>query len=354
MRVVFRVDASEHIGSGHVMRCLVLADALRAKNHQVVFVTRAQASDLNEYILAKGFTLVLLNTPNRSVQPNGTNDYKAWLQVSEQEDCDDFLSKINKAELLVIDHYAIGKSWQQQVKRKLNCKLLVIDDLVRKHCADIVLDQTLNRRPDEYTSISNCIALTGSQYALLKPRFSQLRKMQKEHENPRHQLLVTMGGIDKPNASLKVLEILLESSIHIKTTVLLSKRAPHYSSIKAFAHKHAEWVTHIDFVDDMASFMLDYSLAIGAPGSSSWERACLGIPSVVVPLAENQSDIAAALAAQNAAKVVAINDLEQKLLPSLDEIITNWLMFRRNNQALCDGLGCERVVEQIESGMSSC
>jgi Spore coat polysaccharide biosynthesis protein, predicted glycosyltransferase len=137
-------------------------------------------------------------------------------------------------------------------------------------------------------------------------------------------------------------------------TVLLSERAPHYSQVKSFAEKERSWITHIDFVENMAEFMSGYDIAIGAPGSTSWERACLGIPSIIIPIAENQNIIAQKLLKVNAVKIVTLSNIQSELVPALNEIIIRCDSYRASNFALCDGVGCSRVVKKIERCMNLC
>lgn len=349
MRVVFRVDASQHIGSGHVMRCLVLAEALRDNGYSVLFATRAQVADFNGFILSKGFSVINLMQPCYWLTPTSSADYTAWLQVSEIEDSQDFIYKVANADLVIVDHYGINVKWHKQVKQHLSCTLMVIDDLVREHEADIVLDQTLNRDALEYTKFRDCLALTGTDYALLKPgyRFSQKALL---HSAPpeQHTILISMGGIDLPNASLSVLVALQHLVEKIPTTVLLCKRSPNYEKVKAFVNTNNDWVNHVDFVDNMPEFMAKYSIMVGAPGSTSWERACLGIPSIIVPIAENQQTIALQLESANAVKVVELENIKSDLIASLEEILSQWQSYRARNFALCDGLGCDRALKQLK------
>jgi len=355
MKVVFRVDASQFIGSGHVMRCLVLAEALRFDGHTVVFATREQTSDLNTFINNKGFELIHLMQPATWQTPKNTADYEAWLQVSEDQDYQDFVSKVVNVDLVIVDHYGLNALWHKKVKQTLKCKLMVIDDLVRLHNADIVLDQTLNRCQKEYTDLHPCLALTGTDFALLKPDFKHVRESLLKKQSPqKHTLLISMGGIDQPNASLNVLNALKNEAQKLPTTVLLSKRSPSYEQVKLFALSNNEWVEHIEFVEDMPNFMSKYSIMIGAPGSTSWERACLGIPSIIVPIADNQKNIAQQLADANAVKVVELNDIKTELFSALQDIITQWKSYSRHNLALCDGLGCKRTIKQLERFMKVC
>lgn len=352
--VVIRVDSSAHIGSGHVMRCLVLGSCLKDSGCIVQFATRGQPSDLNDLIEEKGFKIINLTRPKKFKVPNNSSDYSSWLQVTEDFECKDFLEKVTYADLVIVDHYGINIKWHQQVKKSLKCTLMVIDDLVRPHKADIVLDQTLNRQSSEYTSYHPCLALTGTDYALLKPDFASAREVLKKQPRLKHNILISMGGIDKPNASLSVLTALLNEEKILPVTVLLSQRSPNYEQVKSFALKHSEWVEHIEFVDDMPALMSQFSIMIGAPGSTSWERACLGIPSIVVPIADNQNTIAQQLEQANAVKVVGLNDITADLSYALQEIITQWESYSRHNLALCDGLGCKRTIQQLNRFIKTC
>ncbi|MGE6462038.1 UDP-2,4-diacetamido-2,4,6-trideoxy-beta-L-altropyranose hydrolase [Pseudoalteromonas tetraodonis] len=355
MKVVFRVDASQHIGSGHVMRCLVLAEALRFDGHTVLFATREQTSDLNTFINNKGFDLIHLMQPASWQIPKTTADYEAWLQVSEEQDYQDFVSKVVNVDLVIVDHYGINADWHNKVKQTLKCKLMVIDDLVRLHNADIVLDQTLNRCQKEYTDLHPCLALTGTDFALLKPDFAYVRESLLKKQSPqKHTILISMGGIDQPNASLNVLNALKNEAQKLPITVLLSKRSPNYEQVKSFALANSGWVEHIEFVEDMPALMGKHTIMIGAPGSTSWERACLGIPSIIVPIADNQNTIAQELAAVKAVKVVKLNNITTELIIALEEVIAQWESYSRNNFALCDGLGCKRTIQQLNRFMKTC
>ncbi len=355
MKVVIRVDASQHIGSGHVMRCLVLAEALKDDGQEVMFATREQMSDLNAFIVQKGFGVIALQQPSEWKTPRDTADYAVWLQMTEEEDADDFIEKAGHADLVIVDHYGISKYWHDKIKAKLGCTLFVIDDLVRANSADLLLDQTLNRAANEYVlSAENSMALTGTDYALLKPEFAKVRHQLKTELRPNHKILISMGGIDQPNASLAVLESLSKHIPKIPTTVLLSQRAPNYESVRSFAVSHSSWVEHIDFVENMANFMAQYTVAIGAPGSTSWERACLGIPAIIVPIAENQKDIATALKKAKAAEVIQLDEIDETMAIMLERVMENWSLYREANFALCDGKGCDRVIAHIKKVMNVC
>jgi len=352
MKVYFRVDASVHIGSGHVMRCLSLAEELKKQGNDVVFVMRPQSGDLCDYTQSRGFSVERLPKRYESMVPKNTADYQAWLQVPVLNDAEDFLSVAAEAELVVIDHYGITAEWETLIKSRTSSKLIAIDDLVREHHTDMIIDQTVAREAREYQLTSpGSIVLAGTNYALLKARFSELHPLavDKTINKKNHRLLLTMGGIDNPNATLEVLNALTLRETAIQTTVLLSEKAPHYTSVASFCEQHSDWVTHIPFAEDMAALMLEHTIAIGAPGSTSWERACIGLPSIMVPLADNQQQICQNLVQQEAALSLSLDEIPELLNTKLDELLRRFEIMRNNNLNLCDGRGSERVVEKILS-----
>lgn len=351
MYIVIRADASNHIGSGHIMRCLVLASALKEQGHQVEFASRPQQGDLIEFVRNKGFIVKELATPSNWLTPKDSADYVSWLQVSWQDDAESLIQQFNNVELIIVDHYGINIDWELACKKHFACKLFAIDDLLRQHHAEVVLDQTLSRTPSDYQQLNPAgLALTGCNFALLNPHFVECREkaLQTSFSLAQAKLLITMGGIDQPNATLQTLEalsVITENKPFV--TVLLSPKAPHYDSVKQFCTEHASWISHIDFVENMAELMLKHQAAIGAPGTTSWERACLGIPSIIIPLAENQKMISEQLVKVNAAIKVNLPDISSTLLAAYQSLIERWHDMRLSNLAVCDGLGLFRVIHCI-------
>lgn len=346
MLIVIRADASHLVGSGHIMRCLVLADELKRKGHDVVFACQSLAGDLIDFIGKRGHAVVILTgavTPVLNVQDG---DYQGWLQRSPLADAKDFLSQIPRADLVITDHYAIGAEWQRVVKTSLQCKIVAIDDLVRKHDADLILDQTLGRQSGEYPA--NAQVLAGSVFAVLAPKFALAREqaLNSAAGGSPYKVLVSMGGVDAPNATQSVLAVLAQEP-DIEITVLLSPKAPHYKMVSKWCESHAN-VTHHDFIEDMAALMLGHDIAIGAPGTTTWERACLGLPNVVIPLADNQANICQQLVCHHAAIKVEQVDIAINLLSAYHTLKAQWPQYRRANLAICDGLGTRRVVQAIE------
>ena len=159
-------------------------------------------------------------------------------------------------------------------KQNLKTKLVAIDDLIREHKADLIIDQTVGREICEYQSTSpESEVITGTKFALLNIKFAEMHPLavNKRIDTQEHRLLLTMGGVDSPNATLETLSALKQRTTPIPTTVLLCKDAPHYLSVSSFCEKNSDWISHIQFSNSMATLMFEHTLAIGAPGSTSWE-----------------------------------------------------------------------------------
>lgn len=348
MNIVFRVDASLMIGSGHVMRCLVLADELKLKGYDIAFACTPLEGDMRSFICERGFRVITLPAPQAAIISTHDADYEAWLQKDIDVDAQDFLSSISSADLVITDHYAIGEQWQKRVKSALGCYLFAIDDLARRHFADLILDQTLAREAVDYAD-SKATVLCGTEFALLKPAFAGMREeaLSRTLPSDKPKVLISMGGVDTPNATLKVLKALADGQVAAHFTVLLSPRAPHFQQVKEWCALR-ENVTHHEFVTDMARLMLAHDLAIGAPGTTSWERACLGLPSIIVPLARNQQLIFEQLIKHKAAFHVDIEDIPVCLVGEYKKILNHWSQLKDANLALCDGRGTRRVAFEIE------
>lgn len=347
MKVVIRADASIWIGNGHIMRCLVLAEALSSFGYQIYFACRPQQGDLIDFILKRGFKVISLAPVENNKTPLNNADYLTWLQRSVIDDANDFIDVVGFADVVVTDHYAIDVEWQKYVRSSLQCKIIAIDDLLRDHDAELILDQTLGRKESEYHSTGK--VLVGSQHALLAPHFSRCREQALDTVlmTTPPKVLLSMGGVDQPNATLHVLKSLVNQR-DCSITVLLGPKAPHYPEVKAFCADNNN-VTHHNFVHDMATLMLKHDIAIGAPGTTSWERACLGLPSIIIPLADNQTTISHNLVQHHAALAIDFDDIPSKLLSAYDALLEDWNRYRESNLKLCDGLGVNRVVLAIKN-----
>lgn len=322
MQIAFRADASLVMGSGHVMRCLTLADALAARGAQCHFVSRTHPGHLLGLIRQRGYKANSLVARvqkaqaaikidvSEARQSNQTPVHAAWLGCDWQEDAAQtgaILASL-QPDWLVVDHYALDQRWESALRPHYQ-KLMVIDDLAdRPHCCDLLLDQNLGRQAQDYATLvpGRCQVLTGPQYALLRPEFSALRSyslQRRQAQTGVGRLLITMGGVDQYNATGQVLQALQICALPVdcRITVVMGLTAPWLQNVRELAAQ-MPWPTDVVVnVSDMAQRMADSDLAIGAAGSTSWERCCLGLPTLMVVLADNQRGISAALDRMGAA-----------------------------------------------------
>lgn len=360
MLVVFRADASVQIGTGHVMRCLTLAEQLRQQGHQCQFICRDHPGHLGELIEGKGFELHLLAGTD-SALANAVdidNSYTQWLGVTWQQDARQALEVLSSlaADWLVVDHYALDARWEKGVAAAVG-QIMVIDDLAdRNHDCALLLDQNLGSEAAVYDHKvpDDCIRLIGPQYTLLRPEFARLRESSLERR--RHpqlkRILISLGGVDRNNVTGEVLQALSETSLPSDTEldIIMGAAAPYLDEIRKQALNSRFRATVSVSVSDMAERMCQADLSIGAAGSTSWERCCLGLPAILVVLADNQRSAAQALHEQGVAIVTdsgaGVRDALNQLLAGggLEERL---VAMAHAGAELIDGMGCHRVVEAL-------
>lgn len=368
MKVIFRVDASLQIGTGHVMRCLTLADALAAKGAGCQFICRAHERNLIGFIRSKGHVVHSLPVASEAGVTSGlvpaqtdATAHAGWLgatQAGDADACARILAPL-RPDWLVVDHYALDGTWERALA-PLCARLMVIDDLAdRPHACDLLLDQTHGRDQVDYRPHvpAACRVLCGAQYALLRPEFAALRphSLQRRAQPALRELLVNMGGVDRGNATGAVLQALRTCPLppDCRITVVMGATAPWLEAVETQAHT-MPWPTRVLVgVSDMAQLMADSDLAIGAAGATSWERCCLGLPTIMLVLADNQRKIAQGLERSGAAKLVTLDhalseQLQALLLPMVADAAT---LFRVSQWAasVVDGSGVDTVIGRMEN-----
>ncbi len=357
MKVIFRVDASIEMGTGHVMRCLSLAEKLKRKDHKSIFLSREHKGNLNELIKSEGHGLYSLKCTSKKSLPIGSlnwNKHAHWL--GEDLDSDSEQTKIIlKEELpdwLVVDHYALDSSWEKKVQ-PFTKKIMVIDDLAdRKHESDFLLDQTFGRETKDYLGLvpDKCKVLTGSQHSLLRNEFTSQREESLRRRKKNQDLgniLVCMGGVDKDNYTSIVLKELQTCSLPVnaEVKVVLGKNSPWINDVVKISN-NMPWNTEV-LIDtkSMAELISNADLSIGAAGSTSWERCCLGLPTIQMITADNQKYIAKSLSSVGAIKL--LDDISQ--LPFLIKTASQWMRsVSKRCSLVTDGKGTDRVVSKLE------
>lgn len=326
MRVAFRTDASIDIGNGHVMRCVALASELRERGSTCIFVCRLHEGNLVEKIKKIGFDVVAL--PAAVSKDTKTPGYDSRIGENWETDAAQTVAAIGSdIDWMVVDHYAIGVEWEVFVRRSCR-QVLVIDDLAnRLHDADRLLDQNAGRTAGDYSKLvpKKCSVLAGPQHALLRSEFGARRKASlQRHRLGLGHILINMGGVDQHNASAAVLHVLTSCKLPERATitVVLGPHAPHIANVRQIA-KMMPWATKVLInVEDMAALMADCDLAIGAGGSSALERCCVGLPSIIIPITDNQIAGAKALAASGGAMLASV---DPSASINLKNVITQFL-----------------------------
>jgi len=353
MVVFFRSDASLEMGAGHVMRCLTLAQALKERGSSVRFICRKHKGNMIRKIRSRGFIVHELDISNEDNVDDKLTHYR-WLgatQKKDAEDCAEVL-KGRRPDWVIQDHYALDEEWQNALKPYYE-KLMVIDDLAdRRHQCNILLDQTFGRREKDYSTLVSGYRklLLGSQYALIMPEFLKWRPYSLARRTyPKFdQLFINMGGVDVDNVTEKVLDELIHCDLRsdLRVVIVLGAENPHIEGVKLRAKAlPCKAVVECD-IDNMAEVMANSDIAIGAAGSTTWERCCLGLPTIQIVIAQNQ-----AIIAQNLAEFGAIKLL--KNTSDMSRVIDNsasWMSSVSNiSRHISDGLGVERVVGVLMS-----
>lgn len=361
----FRVDASFDIGTGHVMRCLTLADALAAEGIECRFICREHPGHLIEHIRGKGYPVNVLPAgtaaPSKqsTVRSSDSPPHADWLGCGWQTDAAE-TREILLAEMpdwLIVDHYAIDARWER-VLQGSHERLMVIDDLAdRPHVCDLLLDQSLGRELNDYAGLvpTPCKLLVGPMYALLRPEFAALREysLRRRRIPALKRILIAMGGVDQQNATSQVLEALRGCPLpaDCRITVIMGARAPWLERIWSIAAA-MPWATEVLVnVNNVAQIMAESDLAIGAAGSTSWERCCLGLPTIMMVIAENQRDVAGFLEKCGAVVVVTLSsELGEQLRRNVHSLLlrpettTNMV---ESSSVITDGNGTPRVKAEL-------
>lgn len=355
MNVAFRVDASIEIGTGHFMRCLSLAAGLKQRGAQVRFVSRHMPKHLRDMLNAKGHEMEPLNGIPSEVTSDDSS-YAHWLGVSQAQDATDTSQALSGQtwDWLVVDHYALDDRWET-VLRNTAKRVLVIDDLAdRRHDCDVLLDQNFYSNMDfRYTGKvpAHCELLLGPRYALLREEFRRLRAQVSPRTGTMKRVLMFFGGVDIENSTCRAIEALVNIGIPgLLVDVVIGVQHPFRDQIESECAQHG-FTCHVQ-TTRMAELMAAADLAIGAGGSASWERCCLGLPALIVALAHNQVEIGKALDLFGAS--IYLGTLERASAPLMRRTIVDLVNHQsrlaalsKKSYSLVDGLGIDRVCQSL-------
>jgi UDP-2,4-diacetamido-2,4,6-trideoxy-beta-L-altropyranose hydrolase len=365
LRIAFRTDASIQIGTGHVMRCVTLATALRGRGAECVFLCRPHEGHLFDLISEHGFTVLAIEGP-RDAGARGSDAaapaHADWLGVTWQGD-----AAVSRAALsshfadtpvdwLVVDHYGLDARWERSLRGSCD-RLLVIDDLAdRPHDCDLLLDQSLGRVVTDYAGLipEGATALIGPSYALLRPEFACLRdeSLARRAEPKLERLLVTLGGVDKDNMTTQVLDALDASALpaNVRVTVVMGPHAPWLDTVRSRAARMRYPTEVLVDVRNIARLMAESDLSIGAGGTTTFERCCVGLPSLTLVLAANQDWVASKAHDAGAAIAVrTISDLASVLgaLLASNDLCGTLARLALAAAEVTDGVGVNRLANRL-------
>lgn len=363
MKIVFRTDASLQIGTGHVMRCLTLANTLKIAGAQCHFICRELPGNLISLIQQRDFSVRILPPVAEALISikqgvDSRSNYLAWLGVDS--DTDVAQTKVGLAGMdvdwLIVDHYALDARWEQML-RPMCRNLMVIDDLAdRPHDCDLLLDQNLGRNVRDYRGLvsETCTILVGPHYALLRPEFYALRdeSLHRRTVPKLKHLLITMGGVDQADATGEVIKVLKDCLLpaDLNITIVMGLHAPWLKRVRLLA-KQMPFPTEVRVsVNNMAELMADSDAAIGAAGTSSWERCCLGLPTLTVVLAENQRNGADALEKSGSVKLLgSVDDIRHTLRTMINIFVVSETLSQLSKKSalVTDGQGASRVKDAL-------
>lgn len=336
MRLAIRADASIEIGHGHVTRCLTLASALRNAGGEVLFICRTLDGDLVSRIEREAFEV-------RRFVADG-------MPTTDAERTRAVLAAFGAVDWLIVDHYALGAPWARALRGHVG-RVMVIDDLAdRPHDCDLLLDQNIVRNAAaRYTGLvpAECSLLLGPQYALLQPLYRQVRERTAVRQGPVSRILIFWGGVDAAGMTLRSLSAVLSViNSDVRVDVVVTQYYRDVEDIRRLAQLHPNVDVHID-VPTLAPLMASADLCVGAGGATTWERLCLGLPSVVVTVAENQRSIAEELSRRGLIEYLGHHDkvtnhrMVRAIRSVLARDLTEW---SRACMSVVDGAGADRVA----------
>jgi UDP-2,4-diacetamido-2,4,6-trideoxy-beta-L-altropyranose hydrolase len=329
------------------MRCLTLAQQLSQMGETVQFICRMLPGNLIDTIESTGFPVHRLQN----------------LIVDQQQDADQTIAAITtalkeKINWLIVDHYELDESWEIALRPYVK-KIMVIDDLAnRRHNCDLLLDQTFNRDAQDYISLvaKTCQLLLGSDYALLRSEFSRKRQQAQQKRQRTFaikKVLISFGAADPENITgLLLQELMKQQPLNLQFDVIIGSHMKYYAQL--CAQHYPDYIQIHKNVENMSDYMLDADIAVGAAGSTAWERCCLGLPTLLIVIADNQEKIARELNNRGAAKSLGkVTNLNMKaVIKILEQGAHQPDIFTRMSQSamqICDGYGVKRVAAALQS-----
>ncbi|WP_291014825.1 UDP-2,4-diacetamido-2,4,6-trideoxy-beta-L-altropyranose hydrolase [Hydrogenophaga sp.] len=357
-RVSIRVDASARMGTGHLKRCLALADALEAAGAEVGLVVRAIDPVAAQLLARTAWAVKWLSTPagQAASWPSSAEDppHAYWAQVPWQQDAIETIKALRAQppDWLVLDHYAFDARWHQAVTHALGVRLLVIDDTAdRSLAADALLDHNwhANHRAKYAGRLLKLPRwLCGPRFALLSSAYRDARRYQPQADV--RSIGIFMGGTDPGGISMRVLAACRDAGFTGEIEIATTSANPKLADLRAACAASPPAHLTID-LPDLASFFARHDLQIGAGGGATWERCCIGAPTIALALTNNQTAVVPALAQLGAVRAASLPGSAMSDDPPLTTVLVDLLddaparaRLAKRAGALVDGRGAQRVA----------
>ncbi|MEO0755513.1 MAG: UDP-2,4-diacetamido-2,4,6-trideoxy-beta-L-altropyranose hydrolase [Cyanobacteria bacterium J06648_16] len=337
--VLFRADASPEIGTGHVMRCLALAQVFLQAQKQVLFLAAAISPALVERLQQEGIRVLRISAHSGS-----------------PEDARLLTDNAKAADIchVVVDGYQFDETYQTALK-SAGLKVLFIDDYghAATYSADWVLNQNVYAHDQLYSQRKpHTKLLLGSRYALLRKEFWPWRGWPRLPTAPAQKVLVTLGGGDPDNVTLKVLLALQQVKSELDVIIIVGSSNPHLEILQQQNQSTSQFIRLRHNVTDMPALMAWADIAISAGGSTCWELAFMGLPTLMIVVADNQKRIVESLDTLGVGISLGWHDAltPAQIKQALESLLnTTQLRLRmmQSGRSLIDGIGSHRVANQL-------
>lgn len=332
MNVVFRVDASKDIGIGHLMRCLALSEELIRRKHTCFFLSKVNNNELINRIEKNNIHYHKI-TPNLSLQA----DLKKLIKISNENDID----------WVITDHYGINSQYIKEIKKN-NLRVLSIDDTAQIHYySDIIVNQNIGAEKLVFSSEKYSKFLLGTKYVILRDELLQRNKRLETKKV--EKILVMFGGADPDNFTLKVLKRLESLNEYIQFIVVTGPANQFNNYILSYINKCNMDITYLRNRKKMSDVYLQSDIAISAGGTSCYELAYFGIPTIIITIADNQVKVAQELDNRNISIYLGEkNEIKsEQLLNNIKLLINNYSLRKNmseNAKKLIDGKGKNKII----------
>lgn len=346
-RVAIRVDASARMGTGHLKRCLSLAQALAQAGAQTRFVCRPLDPVARQLLAAADVAVHWLPAaPGDFVPGADAPPHASWAGLAQDQDAEETRQALDgwSPDWVVVDHYAFDARWHRAVRNALGCRLLVIDDTAdRALDADVLLDH--NWHADHLVKYAGRlwrepVWLCGPRFALLSTAYQRAPR-HAVHDTVR-SIGIFMGGTDPGGASVRALAACRQAGFNGPVEVVSTSANPHLPAVQHACESDPAATLTLD-QPDLAAFFARHDLQIGAGGGATWERCCIGAPSIGLAVAVNQSAVVPALAGLGALRAADEESLPQVLRDLIADAAARRAL-SATASALVDGRGAQRVA----------